>query len=289
MSMYLTVQEFKNAPTAIDCTNIIPGGTQPQNDAELTNIIRRASSWINQICKMPTLEATTNTETKELKMNSTGLIRVHPDMMPIITVLDTVQYKISPLNQWNSLSTSNMEIYARYFVIYNLAEIMLAPQGVQPFSILPYRTPYMKNRMKDIPIILQYTYVNGYPNTLLNLGASSGATTITVSNATGMVNQTLTIYDNDLTEEVVISSVAGSVVTLTAPLIFDHAAGVAVSALPASVKQAAIILTAYLIQERGALNISMGEQTLSGVKSSNGSGLEIAKELLKPLVRGVIS
>jgi hypothetical protein len=143
--------------------------------------------------------------------------------------------------------------------------------------------------MKNIPIILHYTYVNGYPNTVLAEDASADTSTITVQNATGMVGQTLTIYDNDLTEEVVISSVTGNVVTLASTMIFDHSAGVAVSALPDSVKQAAIILTAYLIEQRGALSISMGEQSLQGVRGSAGSGVEVAKELLKPLIRGVIS
>jgi len=289
MSMYLTVQEFKNAPTAIDCSNIIPGGTQAQNDAELTNVIRRASSWINQICKMPTLEATLNTEIKEVNMSTTGLMRVHPDMIPIITLLDSVQYKISPLNNWIPLTMTDIEVFPRYFTVYNLAEMMISPQGVQPFSILPYRSPYTKWRMKNIPVILQYTYVNGYPNTTLSADASAGANYIGVKNVTGMVNQTITIYDDDLTEEVMISSMTNGTVNLASPLQFSHTSGVAVSALPDSVKQAAIILTSYFIQERGALSITMSEQTLGGVRNSSGNGVEVAKELLKPLTRGMIS
>jgi hypothetical protein len=287
--MYLTVQEFINAPTGIDCTNIIPGGTVAQNNAELTNVIRRASSWIDQICKMPSLEATINTETKEVYMNYRGMIRVHPDMIPIITLLDSVQYRVSPLNSWVSLNIGEIEVYERYFTIYNLAEMYVQPEGVQPLSILPYRSPYVKWRLKDLPIMLQYSYINGYPNTTLSSNASAGATSITVQNNTGMVSQTLTIYDNDLTEEVVISSVNGNTVTLVSPLIFNHSAGVAVSALPSSVKQACIILTAFLIQERGSLNISMGEQNIQGVRNVTGTGVDVAKELLKPLVRGVVS
>ena len=289
MSMYLTVQEFINAPTGIDCTNIIPGGTVAQNNAELTNVIRRASSWIDQICKMPTLEATQNTETKEVRMNYNGIIRIHPDMIPIITVLDSVQYKVSPLNSWVSLSINEINVFQRYFTIYNLAEMMVSPQGVQPLSVLPFRTPYTKWKLKDLPLTFQYTYINGYPNTLLSANATAGATSISVQNVTGMVNQTLTIYDNDLTEEVIISSVTGNTVTLASPLLFSHTLGVAVSALPSSVKQACIILTAFLIQERGSLNISMGEQNIQGIRNNTGSGVDVAKELLKPLLRGVIS
>jgi len=289
MAMYLTVAEFKNAPTAIDCTNIIPGASQAQNDAELTNVIRRASAWINQICKMPTLEATSNTEIKEVCLNSAGVLRIHPDMVPIITLLDSVQYKISPISNWVPLSITGINVFPRYFVSYNLAQVMISPQGVQPFALTPYRSPYVKWNMKNIPLMLQYTYINGYPNTVLTTNSAIGATSITVKNAIGMVNQTLTIYDSDKTEDVTILSVVGNVVTLASPLLFAHVAGMAVSALPDSVKQAAILLTSFLIQERGSLSISMGETTLQGLKQTSGTNVDVAKELLRPFLRGVIS
>jgi len=82
-------------------------------------VIRRVSSWINQICKMPTLEATSNTETKEVYMNGSGLIRIHPDMTPIITLVDSVQYKMSPINGWVPLTITDISVFQRYFTIYN--------------------------------------------------------------------------------------------------------------------------------------------------------------------------
>jgi hypothetical protein len=44
---YLSVAEYKNAPTAIDYDNLVVGGNQAQQDAELLTVIGRASSWIN--------------------------------------------------------------------------------------------------------------------------------------------------------------------------------------------------------------------------------------------------
>lgn len=188
LSMYLTLQEFKNAPTTIDCSNIIPGGTQAQNDAELTNIIRRASSWVNQICKMPTLEATTNTETKEVTMNNSGLIRVHPDMMPIITLRNSVQYRVSPASSWIPLPLSYIQVFDRYFVIYNLNATGISPTLAQQFPAFGYYTPYRMRNLQRIPLTIQYTYVNGYPNTLLNANVTAGSNTIIVKNSTGMVS-----------------------------------------------------------------------------------------------------
>ena len=131
--------------------------------------------------------------------------------------------------------------------------------------------------------------MNGYPNTILNVGATAGTSSITVQNATGMVGQTLTIYDSDFTEDVTILSVVGNIVNLTAPTMFAHLKGTAVSALPDSVKQATILLTAYLIKERGSMSISMGEQTMQGIKQTTGTDVNIAKEMLRPFIRGVIS
>lgn len=288
--MYLTVQEFKNAPTALDCSMIIPGGTQAQNDAELTNVIRRASSWVNQICKMPTLEATSNTETKEVTMNNSGLIRIHPDMMPIITLLDSVQYKVSPVSSWISLPLSYIQVFDRYFTVYNLNTTAISPTLAQQFPAFGYYTPYQMRNLQRIPLTIQYTYVNGYPNTLLSANVIAGASTITVKNASGMVGQKLTIYDNDLTEDVYILSVTGNAVTLTAPVLFSHNSGVAVSALPDSVKQATVLLTAFLIKQRGSLAVSMGETTIQGISRDQGSSdVNTAKEMLRPLIRGVVS
>ena len=138
--------------------------------------------------------------------------------------------------------------------------------------------------------MIQYTYINGYPNTVLTANASAGTSTITVKNVTGMVGQTLTIYDADLTEDVVILSVLGNVVTLTAPTLFAHVIGIPVSALPDSVKQAAVLLTAYLIKQRGAIAVAMGETTIQGIsRGSSSSDVDIAKELLRPFIRGVVS
>ena len=44
---YLTVAEYKNAPTAIDYDNLVVGGNQAAQDAELLANIARASSFID--------------------------------------------------------------------------------------------------------------------------------------------------------------------------------------------------------------------------------------------------
>ncbi len=290
MSMYLTVQEFKNAPTGIDCSNIIPGGTQAQSDAELFNIIRRASAWIDEICKQKTLEATQNTETKEVTMNNSGLIRVHPDMMPILS-LSTPQYRISPAGPWIDLPLEYIQTLDRYFVIYNLNTFSISSALALQFPTFSYFSPYRIRDLQRIPLTIQYTYINGYPNTLTKDPSPAGSGTIDVINPVGLTQgQLLTIYDNEFTEEITVQSVAGNVVTLSTPTLFDHAANIPISNLPAHVKQACVMLAAYLIKERGALSITMNESSMQGIsRYKDASDIDTAKEMLRPFIRGVVS
>ena len=45
---YITVTEYKNAPTSIDFDNLVVGGNAGAQDAELANAILRASSFIDE-------------------------------------------------------------------------------------------------------------------------------------------------------------------------------------------------------------------------------------------------
>lgn len=291
VSMYITVKEFKNAPTGIDTYSIIPNGSQEQNDAELYNIITRASAWIDEICQVNTLEATTTTEFKEMTMNSSGIIRVHPDNVPIVQIVDSVQYRVTPASGWIPLSINYIQAFERYFTIYNLSEMTVSPALAQMFPSVGYATPYRMRSLQKIPLTLQYTYINGFTNTLLKGGSSAGATSVNLVDATGaIVGQTLTIYEDDKTERFTVDSVAGDVLTTTKPLLFDHSNGVGVSALPASIKQACILLSAYFIKERGALAVTMNETSLQGVsRYKDAADIDTAKELLKKYKRGIIS
>ncbi len=48
---YLTLAEYKNAPTSIDTNNLVVGGNQEAQDAELSRVILRATSYLNEYLK----------------------------------------------------------------------------------------------------------------------------------------------------------------------------------------------------------------------------------------------
>jgi hypothetical protein len=71
----------------------------------------------------------------------------------------------------------------------------------------------------------------------------------------------LRIYDGAKSETVYVSDsyVYGSTtITLTAPLVYDHLAGVATGNLPNAIKQACVLITTAFLKVRGDGSLTMG-------------------------------
>jgi hypothetical protein len=289
---YLTVDEYLRAPTGIstvvDYTNI---NDQNAQRAEIANVIARASAWIDNYLELPNgLYASINTETRAVNVSRDGLLRIRPWNVPIIQVL-SFQWRAYPTAQWVTVDPTTLQVYERYFEymtwfpFFNGPALTVGNEYAYPISApyTPYLTPTESANISDLQITAQFSYINGYPNTTLSVDAKAGDTTITVDDATGVINGTvLTMYDGSMTEKIAVSGVAGNVLTLRNPLRFDHTAGIAVSAIPADVKQACILLCNYLLKERGTNAI-----TLEGVtnpvmnKYFDDKDVSMAKELLR--------
>jgi hypothetical protein len=95
-STYITVTEYKNAPTSIDYDNLVVGGNATAQDAELKNVILRASSYMNEYFNQ-NLSATNYVETQRTRFTSEGYIALHPNNDPIIA-LRSFQYGTTPNN-----------------------------------------------------------------------------------------------------------------------------------------------------------------------------------------------
>jgi hypothetical protein len=282
-SPYLSLSEFKNAPTALDYGNIVAGQNQSAQDAELTNAITRASSWIDQYCNQ-IIGATADSEQQRTRIKPDGTIRFHPKYFPVVA-LTSFSWGMTP----NSLTTApdcSVAWFEEQEIIFPYAGNNLTYSSQGPLS---FGFP-MSSRQE---VFIKYDYVNGYANTLTSASASAGATSIVVSNPTGIVpNETLKIFDGASTENVTISSsytFGSSTVQLASPLLFDHASGVSVSALPAAVKEACILVTSAYLKIRGDASLVMAVTTNPGqqIEGSQqvGSDIAHAMDLLKPFRR----
>lgn len=263
---YLTPAEYTASPTGVDVSSLVAGGSAQQNADALAQTIARASSWVDTECRK-ILAATLDTQAGRYRVSADNTIRIPLDNTPIVAVVDV------------SVGSSQA--------------------GVQ---LLPATTiPLVEISRKTITVPVQFPagaavaavvhYVNGYANSLLSGAAAAGATTIAVDSTLGIIpGMQVTIYDPGATEQVTVVAVAGNAVTLAAPLLFQHQADVAVSALPPAIKQATVLKTSALIKTRGDSAFVMpslgSEPTQKQTLDPSGSGDEtIAAELLAPFRR----
>jgi len=269
---YLTLEEYKNAPTAIDLDNLVFSSQDPEvQDTELRNVIARASSWADTYCNQ-VLGATLETEQQRSRVSTDGSIRFHPRFSPVVALTD-FNYGY-PTNMASLGDCSIAWIEDQEIIIPNAQLGTWTSQG--PLSFGAY------NGGPGNQMFLKYTYVAGYTNTLLAVPAVATESTIVVKDGTGITaGQMLSLYDGLNTENVTVADtyVFGSTtVPLVRPLVFDHLVDVSVSALPPAIKEAVILITTAFLKVRGDSSMTMGIVTSANQTIQSG-GTRYADEL----------
>jgi hypothetical protein len=148
-----------------------------------------------------------------------------------------------------------------------------------------------------------WSYVNGFPHSYLADESEEGVEALVVAPSTpggskmyGVYPGTqLTIHDGAATEVVVVASVAGLALNLSAPTLYAHKVpaapdSVRVSAVPWVVEQATVSLVSYLIKRRGSRAMTIPQSPVTGgaakaqsVGQPGGqSDYDAAVEMLKP-------
>ena len=280
---YLTISEYKSAPTAIDIDNLVFNSTDPDvQDNELANVIARASSWIDTFCNQ-ILGATNETETQRSRISSDGYIKWHPRYAPVIA-LTALEYGNPSTNMITVSDVSSAWIEDQQILFpYASMSSLLTSQGPLQFGF---------PSSSGSQVYLKYTYVNGYANTTIAT-ATALATSLTVTNAVGITaGLQLKIYDGMYSENVTVASTytfGSTTIPLTSALIYSHSAGVSISALPPAIKEAAILVTTSFLKVRGdnSLVMGVGTQPSQSVEGSQKLGTEIAmaQQLLMPYRR----
>ena len=291
-SLYITPQELFNAPLGLSLRNVpAQGNTGPagvsgaQNYEELMNQCYRASALVDNICQQ-ILGATS--ETEELWSNgfragidNNNYLWIQAANFPVISV-SSFQYGFPAIGgtSWNKPTLSDL--------------IIMGPRSER----IVY--PGWFQRTMQPPIRIQTTYLAGYPNALLTGTTTIGATTLPLSDLTGIVAGTkLTIYDGGNTEEVSAVSTwtpatgAGNL-TLAAATSFAHTPvfrpttapaqpyDISVSAFPADLKEATLEVAKVLVETRGATALVMG-------RTGNISGTQPSKQVMDMIPERALS
>lgn len=254
---YITITEYKTAPTAVDVNNLVVGGNQAAQDAELAELCRRASSIIDSELGF-SLVAASRVEMHRVRYQRDGTLSIHPNWVP--------------LNQLTALAVGT--------TASDLATVSSTALAASFVDEQQWVVPYAGSVTTGFPIQLgggrpgsrvlaKATVVSGYPNTTLTVASTAGQTSITVGSAVGftpalgsvVADEQVTIIDGAKTETVTVTATAGNVLTVSA-LAYDHAIGVAVSAMPADVKEACTLAVSTLIRNRQSEALTGAGQTL---------------------------
>ncbi|MFC5184373.1 hypothetical protein [Actinomadura harenae] len=235
---YVAVAAFRAAPTWLDSDDLIPGGTATKQDAELYNVLLRASAWADNQCNQ-SLGAAPHTQQRNVRPNRRGDIVIHASSVPVRQVtavsLGAGPASLSPLSDLSGVWVED----GRSIHITNPARTNWA-------GWLEFGTAAPGRDM-----LASITYTAGYASATLTAAASSGATAVTVSTPSGIFpGDVLRIWDPGLEEAVIVApgyTPGSSTVPLATPLGQTHAAGAGVSGLPADVHQAVICYTVALL------------------------------------------
>ena len=261
---YITVAEYKNAPTSIDFDNLVVGGNAGAQDAELANAILRASSFIDEYLNQ-NLNASTQTENQRVRITSQGMIALHPNNNPIIS-LQSFEYGSDPLSL-SSLPDCSKVWFEDQQIIIPLASMSSTYSSQGPLAFGPYGAPRQQ-------VYTRYQYTSGYVNSLI-ASATAAATSLTVQSAAGIVaGMSLRIYDGASSEKVTVGSsytYGSTTVPLTAGLTYTHASGIALGNLPQAIKEATILVTTAFLKVRGDRSLTMSITTQPSNNTSGGA------------------
>jgi hypothetical protein len=250
---YLTIAEYKNAPTSIDIDNLVVGGNSQAQDAELARVIMRASSFINEYLNQD-LTAQLRTETQRTRYTGQGFISLHPNTNPIIS-LNSFEYGSYP-NGLTALTDPSQCWFENQQVIIPLSNMATAYSSQGPLQL--------GNIGAYGQVFTKYTYVAGYVNTTIAT-ATAAATSLTVASGAGfLAGEKYYISDGASSESITVASTytyGSTTIPLTSALAYTHASGVAIGNLPTAVKQATILVTTAFIKMRGDNSLTMAITT----------------------------
>lgn len=288
---YLSNSEYTFAPTSMDTTDLVPGASASAQARALADTIRRASAWADRICfgadaaaKGASLAATLSVQAATLPVLN-GELRLTCDYKPVLEVVGidvgASMNSLSPLADPSGISFGRRSIYVPVS-----AGIVGRDNGA----------PGLLRAGGQCAVV--WSYVNGYPHTSLAAEVAAGATSVTVAptdGATGLLGvltgMRMTIVDGVNTETFTVASVAGTTITTTAALAYNHAVPTSpdflpVTAIPADVEEAVILLVTTLIKTRGDNSLVLQEITAPDHEKDDAgdefTDLKIAMSMLMP-------
>ena len=307
---YVSVAEFRATPTWLDTADLIESGSGPQQDAELFNVLLRASAWADSFCGQQ-LGAHSEVDQLRVRVDRNGLAYIHPANYPVRQVTG-LAFGSDFQNLTALTDLTQVWVEDQQGIVVSMLPLKGSFAGTLQFGTIPQSSTYM---------FVQVSYVAGYVSTTLSATAAAGSSSISVVNPTGisappssgvlgitLPGTTLRIWDplNPAVPtggEEAVKVAAGysngsSTVNLVSPTANLHTVGtgpggqVQVSEMPATVHQAVVdMAVALMLREDTAGDEPFAGETFGpAAKRSKHGGqsaglLDHAYELLEPFRR----
>lgn len=262
---FMTVAMYRRHPTGIATDNLVPRGTPQMNDDQLARMIRQASAEANSYCYGASggvLHATTDTQTLRTRIDRYGRFNLNPPFTPVLA-LSAFSYGDDPAAMTALTDLSHVQVEKNRLVVPAYPFLGTSSAGPLQFGA---------GGPINWPLIVNYSYVNGWPMTFLSATVTAGATSFQVTDATGIFpNLTSLVFRDPAVgdENVLVTGVNGTTISCQ-PLQKTHTVGngavVQVDALHEDIITSCVELTNGLMKRKAAESM----QAKASSRSSSG-------------------
>ena len=279
---YVTPAMFTAYPTWLDLDNLIPGGVAGVQEDVLYDVLLAASDWAVGECGDMLLHAhLVSGEQLRTRAGNGGRLYVKPRDIPVRQV-------ISLSYGWDPSTMASLPLPDSTMWIEDGREVSFVPGGGLSFT-----GPAIQFGVSPAPGMRAYvnwSYVPGYPSTVLAEPVTSGASSVTVADPAGILpGDVLRVFDPGITEAWTVASTyvpamptvppTPTPVPLAGDVVNAHVAGTGVTEMPRRALQAVIAYGVALLMredvsaEEPASPFGPAARTTGSERGGQASGL----------------
>jgi hypothetical protein len=246
---YVGIAEFRASPTFMDSKNLVTGGLEGAQDAELYNQLLKASSWADGYTRGAggSLRAHAVVENTTARVDKFGRIWVHPKETPVRSI--TALSYGTDLNNMTSVTSFNGTTSGAQTWVEDQRGVVIVLSGLNANWAGPLQ--FGAAPPATTQVYVQFEYVAGWANAQLQSATATTSPTATVDTsagfqapATSLAGNTYgasiaRIWDPAQEEALLVSAVPNATsVTFSANFGYVHQPGVQISEFPAEVRTA---------------------------------------------------
>lgn len=279
---YLTAAQFSAYPHWLDLDNLIPGGLAAIQTDVLNDVLLAASDWAVGVCGDMLLHAHwVQGENQRTRPNSTGRLVIRPFDIPV-RAITSLSYG------WDPSAMVALSLPCPSLWVEDGREVSFSPGG--GFAFTGPAIQFGTAPRPEQETYVQWSYVPGYPSTTLSAQAAQGATSVTVTDPTGILpGDVLRIFDVGKSEAVTVAASyvpalptvppTATSIPLAATTAQEHDQGTGITEMPRKILQAVIaygvaqLMREDVSAEEPASPFGPAARTTSGQRGGQGAGL----------------